>query len=260
MRDRAGTGRLHGMARVLMMASGLCVATPVVAAEITVSAASSLTQVFKAVESAFEQQRPGTDVVLNFGASDVVLQQMIAGAPVDVFASADQIAMDRAVAAHAVIASTRIDFATNRLVVIVPEARAGSLASAKDLADASVRRVAYGNPASVPVGRYAQAALQRDGLWDAVSAKGIPAQNVRQALDYVARGEVDAGIVFATDAAVMPHAVRIAAELASVTPVTYPIARTTGAREVREADAFVAFVRSTDGQRILAEHGFGPAP
>ncbi|MBJ7264788.1 MAG: molybdate ABC transporter substrate-binding protein [Burkholderiaceae bacterium] len=260
MTDRAETGRLQSVALALSLTSGLCAAAPVVAAEITVSAAASLTQAFKAIESAFERQRPGTDVVLNFGASDVVLQQIMAGAPVDVFASADQVAMDRAVAASAVVAATRIDFATNRLVVIVPEARAKSLTSVKSLADASVRRVAYGNPASVPVGRYAQAALQRDGLWDAVSAKGIPAQNVRQALDYVARGEVDAGIVFATDAAVMPHAVRIAAELPSVAPVTYPIARTTSAQEVREADAFVAFVRSTDGQRILAEHGFGRAP
>lgn len=236
-----------------------CVSGSVVAAELTVSAASSLTQAFRAVAAAFERQHPGTRVVLNFGASDVVLQQIVAGAPVDVFASADQVAMDRAVAAGAVVAASRRDFASNRLVVIVPQGQRRSLTQVSDLSQADIRRVAYGNPASVPVGRYAQAALQRAGLWDAVSAKGIPAQNVRQALDYVARGEVDAGIVFATDAAVMPGAVSVAAALPSVTPVTYPIARTSGTRVANKADAFLAFVQSPDGQRVLAAHGFGAA-
>jgi molybdate transport system substrate-binding protein len=232
-------------------------ARPVAAADLTVSAAASLTQAFKAVAAAFERQRPATRVRFNFGASDVMVQQIIMGAPVDVLASADQAAMDRAVEAGVVDRASRVDFATNQLVVIVPSGQANVPHSVAQLAAATVRRVTYGNPASVPVGRYTQAALQQAGVWAAVNAKGIAAQNVRQALAYVARGEVDAGIVFATDAAIMPDAVRVVAELPSALPITYPIARVTHSRASADADAFVAFVRSPQGQRVLVEHGFG---
>ncbi|HWZ48746.1 MAG TPA: molybdate ABC transporter substrate-binding protein, partial [Herbaspirillum sp.] len=111
-------------------------------------------------------------------------------------------------------------------------------------------------PASVPVGRYTQSALQAAGLWDTVAAKGVPAQNVRQALDYVSRGEVDAGFVFATDAAIMPGKVKIAVHVALQTPVTYPIAITSGSKQPTQAAAFLAYVASPAGQAILAKYGF----
>ena len=116
--------------------------------------------------------------------------------------------------------------------------------------------MAYGNPASVPVGRYTKGALEAAGLWDAVQAKSVLAQNVRQSLDYVARGEVDAGFVFATDAAIMPDKVRIAVRVPSQTPVTYPIAITARDAAAREAESFVAYVLSPAGQAILSRYGF----
>ena len=183
------------------------------AGEIVVSAAASLTNAFKEVAQGFEKEHAGTKVVLNFGASDVLLQQIVKGAPADVFASADQ---------------------------------------KRD----EVKRIAYGNPASVPVGRYTQAALQAEGLWDAVQAKSVLAQNVRQSLDYVARGEVDAGFVFATDAAIMPGKVNVAVRVPSTTPVTYPIALTTREAAAKEAESFVAYVMSPAGQAILSRFGF----
>ncbi|WP_426469765.1 substrate-binding domain-containing protein, partial [Salmonella enterica] len=88
-----------------------------------------------------------------------------------------------------------------------------------------------GNPASVPFGRYTKAALEQAGLWAQVQAKGVMAENVRTSLDYVARGEVDAGFVFATDAAVMPDKVKVALRIPSTTPATYPIAVTAGTRQ-----------------------------
>jgi molybdate transport system substrate-binding protein len=240
-------------------ASLLCLSAfsiPAAAADLVVSAASSLTDAFKNVAQAYEAKNPGTKIVLNFAASDVLMQQIVNGAPADVFASADQTAMDKAVAEKVIDAATRRDFAANQIVMIVPTDSKLNITSIKDLAKPAIKRVAYGNPASVPVGRYTQSALQATGLWDTVAAKGVPAQNVRQALDYVSRGEVEAGFVFATDAAIMPGKVKIAVHVALQTPVTYPIAITSGSKQPTQAAAFLAYVASPAGQAILAKYGF----
>lgn len=228
------------------------------AAELVVSAAASLTNAFRAVAAAYEQQHPGTRIVLNFGASDVLMQQIVQGAPADVFASADQLAMDKAQAEAVIVPATRRDFAANALVMIAPADSRLGLREPRDLLRPDVRRIAYGNPSSVPVGRYARGALEAAGLWEPVSAKGVPAQNVRQALDYVARGEVEAGFVFATDAAIMPDKVRVVATVPTRTPITYPIAVTTRSRAADEAGRFVDYVLSAPGQSVLARYGFRP--
>jgi molybdate transport system substrate-binding protein len=226
------------------------------AADLVVSAASSLTDAFQAVGKAYEAKHPGTHVVLNFAASDVLLRQIASGAPADVFASADETAMDKAVVAKAVDAATRQDFASNRLVLIVPKGGKAPVTSPADLKSDAVKRVAYGDPASVPVGRYTKAALEQQGMWDIVSAKGVLAQNVRQSLDYVARGEVDAGFVFATDATIMKDKVDVAAVVPTPKPITYPIAVVTGSKQAKEAVTFEAFVQSPEGRSILAGFGF----
>jgi molybdate transport system substrate-binding protein len=226
------------------------------AADLVVSAASSLTDAFQAVGKAYETKHPGTHVVLNFAASDVLLRQIASGAPADVFASADETAMDKAVAAKAIDPATRQDFASNRLVLIVPKGGQAHVTSPADLKSDAVKRVAYGDPASVPVGRYTKSALEQQGLWEAVSAKGVLAQNVRQSLDYVARGEVDAGFVFATDATLMKDKVDVAAIVATPKPITYPIAVVTGSKQAKEAVMFEAFVQSPEGRGILAGFGF----
>jgi len=226
------------------------------AADLVVSAAASLTNAFKDVAQAYEKEHPDTKVVLNFGASDVLLQQILKGAPADVFASADQKAMDKAVEAQAVKRASRVDFAANQVVLIVPADSKANITTLKDLTRDDIKRVAYGNPASVPVGRYTQGALEAAGLWNAVQAKGVLAQNVRQSLAYVSRGEVDAGFVFATDAAIMPDQVNVAVRVPSQTPVTYPIAVTARQAAAPEAERFVAYVLSPAGQAILARYGF----
>ena len=195
-------------------------------------------------------------MVLNFGASDVLLQQIVKGAPADVFASADQKAMDKAVEEKAVKPASRVDFAANQVVLIVPTDSRANITALKDLTRDDVKRIAYGNPASVPVGRYTQGALQAAGLWDAVQAKSVLAQNVRQSLDYVSRGEVDAGFVFATDAAIMADKVKVAVRVPSQTSVTYPIAVTAREAAAKEAQSFVAYVLSPAGQEILSRYGF----
>lgn len=228
--------------------------------ELVVSAAASLTNAFKAVGDAYQKQHPDTKVLFNFGASDVLMQQIAKGAPADVFASADQKAMDRAVGEKVIVPGTRRDFAANSLVLIVPaDSHAAAPTSLNDLTTPGVKRIAYGDPASVPVGRYTEGALRAAGVWDAVSAKGVLAANVRQSLDYVARGEVDAGFVFGTDAAIMPGRVKVVLTVPTQTAITYPIAVVKDSRHAAQAQSFIDFVASPQGQAVLATFGFKPA-
>lgn len=226
------------------------------AAEVTVSAAASLTNAFKEIAGNYEAQHAGSKVLLNFGASGALLQQMEKGAPVDVFASADQETMDQAEKRALVQARDRRDFARNVLVLVVPADSKQVFGKLEDLTRADVRKVAIGNPASVPVGRYTQHALEAAKLWPAVQAKAINTQNVRQSLDYVARGEVDAGFVYATDAAVMKDKVKVAFNVPLELAISYPIARTANSAQAAEAQRFIDYVMSPAGQTVLGKYGF----
>ncbi|MGN6328803.1 MAG: molybdate ABC transporter substrate-binding protein [Rhodanobacter sp.] len=234
--------------------------TTALAAELVVSAASSLTNAFRDVARAYEAAHPETHVVLNFASSDTLMRQIVQGAPVDVFASADQAAMDQAQAQGMLAASTRADFAANQLVLVLPASSAAHVDSLKDLLGARFKRVAWGNPASVPAGRYAQRVLERAGLANALQPRAVLAQNVRQCLDYVSRDEVDAGFVYATDAALARDRVRVALRLDSPTPITYPIAIVADTAHASDAESFRQFVLSADGQTVLAKYGFLKPP
>jgi molybdate transport system substrate-binding protein len=171
-------------------------------------------------------------------------------------ASADQETMDTAQRQGLVQAADRRDFARNALVLIVPSDSAASIRKLEDLAQPGIRHIAIGNPASVPAGRYTRHALQAARLWDAVQPKAIGTQNVRQSLDYVARGEVDAGFVYATDAALMKDKVKVAFEVPLDVAISYPIAAIAGGANRAEAARFVGYVLSPAGQAVLARFGF----
>lgn len=226
------------------------------AAEITVSAAASLTNAFKDIGQAYQKQYPDAKVNFNFAASGPLLQQMAKGAPVDVFASADQETMDQAQKQGLVLPDARQDFARNTLVLVVPADSTLVIRNLHDLAQPAVKKVAVGNPASVPVGRYSMVALEQAKEAGALQGKVIHTQSVRQSLDYVARGEVEAGFVYATDAAIMPGKVRTAFAVPLKTAIIYPIAMTSGSSQQLEARRFVRFVRSSEGQAILGQYGF----
>lgn len=232
-------------------------AAQVAAADLTVSAAASLTNAFKDIAAAFEGANRDIKVQLNFGASGALLQQMAKGAPVDVFASADQETMQQAEQQRLVKAGAKVNFVSNSLVVVVPGDAAAAPKALADVAAPGTKKVAIGLPASVPVGRYTKAVLEKANLWVSIEAKMIGAQTVRQALDYVARGEVDAGFVYATDAAIMPDKVRVAFVVPTETPVVYPIAPLAAAPNPAAAQKFVAYVLSSAGQSVLAKYGFG---
>ncbi len=245
------------LSRVAVALSMACTTFAAHAADLTVSAAASLTHAFKEIGAAYEAQRAGTKVQFNFGASGALLQQIAKGAPVDVFASADPETMNQAQQQQLVKPETRHDFVRNALVVIVPSKAAYTPAALPDLLQPQIKQVAIGLPASVPVGRYTQAVLEKAQLWRGVQPKMVGASSVRQALDYVARSEVEAGFVYATDAALMPDKVKVAFTVPTETPVLYPIATLAASPNAAEAAKFVAFVRSPVAQAILARYGFG---
>jgi molybdate transport system substrate-binding protein len=250
--------RSRARVRPSIAALALCAASfGALAADLTVSAAASLTNAFTEIGPAFEAANPGTKVQFNFGASGALLQQIAKGAPVDVFASADQETMNQAEQQQLVKPGTRANFVTNSLVVIVPQDASSAPKSLADLNSPAIKRIAIGVPASVPVGRYTKAVLEKASLWPAIEAKMIGAQSVRQALDYVARGEVDAGFVYRTDAAIMPGKVKVAFAVPTDTPVLYPIAPVAASANAAAAQKFVNFVISPAAQAVLAKYGFG---
>jgi molybdate transport system substrate-binding protein len=241
---------------LLALALTLAMALPAQAADLTVSAAASLTDAFNAVKTEFMKTHPGVKVTMNFAASGALLSQMEQGAPVDVFASADQKTMDQATEKKLIDVPTRVNFAQNSLVLTVPAANPAKVKDLASLKTAVVKRVAIGNPETVPAGRYTKAALTKLGEWDALSPKFVMAESVRQVLDYLARGEVDAGFVYGTDAKKGGDKVKVTAEIPLEKPVSYPIAVLAASPSKKEAAAFVAFVTSPQGQKILAEFGF----
>lgn len=240
----------------VFLAALLPCAIPARAASLTVSAASSLSNAFSELGKRYAAQHPGSTIAFNFGASGALLQQLARGAPVDVFAAADQDTMDRALQQGLVQPGAQRNFAHNSLVLVVPSDSNAALASLADLKQARIGRIAIGNPASVPAGRYSKQALEAAQLWQRVATKTIHTQNVRQALDYVARGEVDAGFVYATDAALMKDKVRLAFTVATDIALQYPIAPAAASANTVEARRFVDFVMSPAGQAVLRRYGF----
>lgn len=226
--------------------------------EITVSAAISLKNAFEEIGRLYEE-KGGSNVLFNFGASGDLARQIEGGAPVDVFASASEKYMDDLDKKSLLIQGARSDFAANSIVLIVPAGSGAVPPSFEGLRAKGIRQIAMGNPASVPAGKYAEEVLSYYKLLPYIKSKLVYGENVRQVLDYVARGEVDAGVVYATDASIRAKEVRIIAYApkGSHKPVIYPIAVVKGAKNEAAAKAFIAFVLSPEGWRILRKYGFG---
>lgn len=228
------------------------------AEEITVSAAASLNNAFTEIAAAFEQDHPEHKVLLNFAGSGILLQQIVQGAPVDVFASADQVTMDQAQERNLLDTASRCDFVTNSLVLITPTG-GKPLQQLEELQQPEYERIAVSNPETVPVGRYSRHVLTDLQLWAALQDKFIQTQNVRQSLDYVARGEVDAGFVYATDAKLMADKVKVQLEVPTRTPVLYPVALTSEGARKPASGLFIDFLFTEPSQETLSRYGFGLA-
>jgi len=243
----------------VVLASAAGAQAPRPAELIVVFAAASLTNAFEDIGRAWTA-RGGAPVRFSFAASSTLARQLEQGAPAAIFASADLAWMDWLVARGLVDRSIARTLATNRLVVVVPADRPATIAlePGTDVAAAfPAGRIATGDPAHVPVGRYAQQALEKLGAWTALAPRLVRADNVRSALAFVERGEAGSGIVYATDAALAPR-VRVAGVFpASTHPrIVYPVARL-AARDDAATQAFFDFLVGPEALAILRKHGFG---
>ena len=226
----------------------------------TLFAAASTVEAVTAVAAAYAAAGHGT-IRPVFAASSTLAQQIIRGAPADLYLSASQDWMDFLAARGAIEADTRVDLVANRLVLIAPAKSPMSLRIAPgfDLAAAlGDGRLAMGEPTHVPAGTYARAALEALGVWPQMAAKVAYMSDVRAALALVERGEAAAGIVYATDA-VVSRKVRIVDTFpaASHPPITYPLALIAGRRTVATQAAYV-FLRGAEAAAIFTAHGFVP--
>lgn len=242
--------------RALTLSAMLALA-PVSAMAQTVFAAASLTDSLKQVADIYKS-RTGKTVTLSFGASSILARQIEQGAQADIFFSADTDWMDYLAKGGHIATASRKDLLGNQLVLIAaPDARpAPRIAPGFNLTGAlDDGRLALADPASVPAGKYGKAALVALGVWDSIAPKVVNAENVRVALEYVARGEAPYGIVYATDAKVAPQ-VKLAGTFPENThaPIVYPVALTaTAAPNARD---FLAFLSSAQARAVFEKAGF----
>ncbi len=227
------------------------------AQDLTVSAAASLSNAFKDVAAKFEAAHPGVSIKLNTAASGVLLQQINQGAPVDVFASADQATMDRAAQQSLIDTASRRNFVSNSLVLVQPKDHAYTVKTLDDLKSDKVRRIAVGKPETVPAGRYTEQSLTAAKLWDVLQPRIVYAENVRQVLDYTSRGEVDVGFVYRTDAILKKQDVVIQLTAGNHAPLTYPIAVVSQSKEKALAQKFLDYLATPPAREILDGYGFG---
>jgi molybdate transport system substrate-binding protein len=248
--------------RVLVAVVAIATAVPAPAAErvLTVFAAASLTNVLQEAGDAYTalSKQP---LRFSFAASSTLARQIESGAPADVFVSADQEWMDYLQSRNRLQPATRANVVSNTLVLIAPADSRIALRIAPGFALAAALgrdgRLATGDPASVPVGRYAQAALTALDVWTSVERRLVAADNARTALNFVARGEAPLGIVYATDAKAEPR-VRVVDRFPASTqePIRYPAAAMASAGP--DAEAFLAFLQGPMARQIFDRAGFGP--
>ncbi|HXD91514.1 MAG TPA: molybdate ABC transporter substrate-binding protein [Candidatus Binataceae bacterium] len=229
-------------------------------AELTVSAAISLKDALDDAKQTYTAANPTVTIVANYGASGSLQLQIEQGAPVDVFLSAAPKQMDALETKGLLLEGTRRDLLRNEVVLIVPKDSTVGISSFQDLTHANVKQVALGEPVTVPAGQYAKEVLTSLGIYDAVNSKAILAKDVRQVLTYVETGNVDAGIVYATDAMSSTKVKVVAtAPAKSHAPVIYPVAVIKASKDPVAARAFLGFLASPQGRAVFEKYGFAPA-
>lgn len=228
------------------------------AESLTVSAAASLTDAVQEIAKTYEPAS-GDHVDFNFGASNFLERQIEEGAPVDLFLSADEASVDRLEKSGSLSPGTRRSILSNSLVIVVESQSALSVDSARVLASDRVRSVALAEPNSVPAGIYARQYLQSLEIWQKVQPKVIPFENVRATLAAVETGNVDAGIVYGSDARISKK-VRVAYEVPAQTApaISYGAGVIRASRHVEAAKKFLSFLESPAAQAIFRRYGFLP--
>ncbi|MEI7767043.1 MAG: molybdate ABC transporter substrate-binding protein [Phycisphaerae bacterium] len=223
---------------------------------ITVAAAISLKEAVTQAATDFTAQT-GHKVEFNFGSSGQLATQIVNGAPVDVFISAGRPQITQLEKAQ-LTQGPSVVITGNQLVLIAPADSKLPIKQLSEVTDPGVKRLAVGQPETVPAGLYAQQALTKLNVYDTLKDRLVLGANVRQVLDYVIRGEADAGLVYATDAAAVGPKVKVLAQVDPTLHATieYPAVIIKDSKQAATATAFVAFLQSPAGQKIFTDKGY----
>jgi len=231
--------------------------TAVPTIELNIAAAVSLKDVLIEAQKNYESKNHNVKLILNLGGSGSLQRQIEQGAPVDVFIPADSKYLDELGTNNLINKETRIDLARNTLVLVVPKSSSLKFNGFADLTQESVQRLAIGEPISVPAGRYGVQVLQRLGIQEKVKGKEIYAKDVRNVLAYVETENVDAGIVYNTDALTSNKVKVIATAPKDLhEPIIYSAAVLSGIKQQKAAEDFVAYLASDEGKEIFKKYGF----
>jgi molybdate transport system substrate-binding protein len=248
------------LALIFLAAAGCANHTPPAAVTLNVSAASSLTKALDEINKAYSVQNPSVTVVPNYGGSGTLETQIENGAPCDVFVSAAAAQMDSLQTKGLLFDGTRRNLLNNHLALVVPKDSTLGLTAFTDLVEPRVKLIAIGDPASVPAGAYARQTLVEFGVWDAVQPKLILGANVSQVLQYVDSKNVDAGIVYSTDALSDTNVKMVAVGPTDIdAAIVYPVAVVKASRNPSTASAYVNFLFSSEAKAIFQKYGFSMA-
>lgn len=223
---------------------------------LTISAATSLKSVLEEIKLAYSKENPEVAVTINYGASGSLQQQIEQGAEVDLFISAAAKQMDALEESGRIITDTRKNLLSNRIVLILPKDLV-TINDFKDLSDDSIKKIAMGEPKSVPVGQYGEEVLKNLDLYTAVLSKVVYAKDAKEVLTWVETGNADAGIVYETDAKVS-NKVKIAAiaPIDSYSPIVYPVAVMKDTKHLDAAKAFLLYLYNPLTKPIFEKYGF----
>jgi molybdate transport system substrate-binding protein len=249
------TGR-RMMALFLIWLAGINLSA-IKASEITIFAASSLTDSLKEIGNGFRMKNPGIILFFSFEASSTLARQIKEGAPCDIFFSADEARMNSLEKDGLVEKSTRKSLLGNTLVIVTASNSTLIVTNANNLADSQINHIAIAEPDTVPAGIYAKQFLVKHDLWTVVENKIIPVQNVRAALAAVESGNAEAGIVYKTDA-VISKATKIALEIPAkeTSAISYPVAMMKGANDPESSKKFLSYLESPDASQVFKRNGF----
>jgi molybdate transport system substrate-binding protein len=227
---------------------------------LTIAAAASLTDVSKELIDAYKKVAPNVTLTFTYGASGALQTQIEQGAPVDIFMSAAQKQMDALETGKLLLDGSRVKLLENKVVLIVPADSKLGLKSFEDVAGDTVKKVALGDPASVPAGQYAEEVFTSLKILDKVKAKANYGSDVRQVLTWVESGEVECGVVYSTDAKTTDKVTVVCeAPEGSVKAIIYPAAIVKASKHATEAQAFIDFLKSPDATALFVKYGFKAA-
>lgn len=248
---------LIGLAFIIFLSITACTKKESQSVELTISAAASLNDALTEIKDNFEEEHKEITLHFNIGGSGALKQQILQGAPADLFLSAAQDHLNELIQKGMIEKNKQVDLLSNQLVLITNKNNTESLADFADLKTDKINKIAIGIPESVPAGMYAKQTLQNLALWDIVEPKLVQTKDVRQVLTYVETGNVDAGLVYLTDAKASSKINIVAtAHQQNHDLIIYPAGIINNSHHQKEAQLFLDYLQSETAKSIFKKYGF----